>query len=158
MTPDELCADAPILAYAAGEVLLREGQSTGKLFILVEGAVEVVKDNFQINVVADRGAMFGEMSALLDTPHTATVRTLTECKLRLIEGGAAFLREHQELAFFLAQLLAQRLQGVNAYLVDVKRQFADQQNHLGIVDEVLESLLQEQRRSFTPGSDREPEY
>lgn len=158
MTPDELCAHVPVANYAAGDVLLREGESSGRLFILVEGAVEIVKSGFQINVVSDRGAVFSEMSALLDAPHMASVRALTACRLKRIEGGAAFLQTNKELAFFIAQLLAQRLNGVSSYLVDLKQQFADQENHLGMVDEILETLVQEQRRTFTPGSEREPDY
>ena len=152
----DLCQDLPVAAYAGGDVLLREGESTGRLYILVEGTVEVLKGDYQINTVAERGAIFGDMSALLGLPHMATVRALGPCSVHVIEGGEAFLASHQEVAFHLAKMLAQRLHGVSSYLVDLKRQFEDHDGHLGMVDEILETLVHEQRSDFTPGSDRDP--
>ena len=154
----DLCEGLPIAALDAGAVLLDEGSSTGRLYVLVEGTVEVVKGGFQINIVNDRGAIFGDMSALLDAPHMATVRAVTPCTAHVIEGGEAFLQTHKEIAFQLAKLLAHRLHGVTGYLVDLKRQFEDHDDHLGIVDEILETLVHDQTAEFTPGSDREPEY
>lgn len=156
-TIEDFCGHLPVRAYPAGEVLLPENQSTGRLFVLVDGEVEVRKADFLINVVSERGAVFGEMSALLGAPHMATVRTTRPSTMYAIEDGAHFLQSNKEAAFFVAGLLAQRLHGVTAYLVDLKRQFEDQTSHLGIVDEILESLLHEQRSEFTPGSDREPD-
>jgi hypothetical protein len=98
------------------------------------------------------------MSALLGIPHMATVRAKTAGRAYVIEGGPAYLQANKEISFLLAQLLAQRLHGVTGYLVDIKRQFEDHAGHLGIVDEILETLLHDQRRKFTPGSDREPDY
>ena len=43
------------------------------------------------------------------------------------------------------------------YLVDVKRQFESHANHLGLVDEVLETLVHQQRAQFNPGSNRDPD-
>jgi CRP-like cAMP-binding protein len=154
----DLCEGLPVIDFEPGAVLLPEGGSTGMLYVLLEGTVEVMKGDFQINIVADRGAIFGDMSALLGIPHMATVRAKTAGSAYLIEGGAAFLQANKEIAFLLAQLLAQRLHGVTGYLVDIKRQFEDHAGHLGIVDEILESLLHSQRRTFTAGSDREPDY
>ncbi|MGE0739955.1 MAG: Crp/Fnr family transcriptional regulator [Hyphomonadaceae bacterium] len=154
----DLCRDLPVAAFEPGAVLLEEGQSTGRLFVLLDGAVEVVKGDFQINLVADRGAIFGDMSALLGIPHMATVRAVTPCTAHVIEGGEAFLQTHKEIAFQLAKLLAHRLHGVTGYLVDLKRQFEDHDDHLGMVDEILETLVHDQTAEFTPGSDREPEY
>jgi rubrerythrin len=45
---------------------------------------------------------------------------------------------------------------VTTYLADIKRQFEDERGHLGMVDEILESLLNQQRQTFSPGSDRDP--
>lgn len=157
-TIEDFCDDLPLRAFAAGEVLMREENSTGRLFVLVDGEVEILKGDFLINVVSERGAVFGEMSALLGAPHMATVRTTRPSMMYTIEDGANFLQSHKEAAFFVAQLLAQRLQGVTSYLVDLKKQFADQESHLGIVDEILESLVHEQKSEFMPGSDRETDY
>ena len=85
----------------------------------------------------------------------ASVRAVTRCTAHVTEGGGAFLQANKEIAYLLAQMLAQRLHGVTSYLVDLKRQFEDEDNHLGMVDEVLESLLHQQDGGFTPGSDRE---
>ena len=151
----DLCHDLPVATFEPGDVLLAEGARTGRLYVLLDGAVEVVKGDFQINLVSDRGAIFGDMSALLHAPHMATVRAVTPGSAYFAEGGEAFLKSHPEISFLLAQVLAQRLNGVTTYLMDIKRQFEDQANHLGMVDEILESLLHEQRREFTPGSDRD---
>lgn len=152
----DLCQDLPLATFDGGEALLREGESTGRLYVLAEGAVEVVKSDYQINTVAERGAIFGDMSALLGIPHMATVRALEPCSVHVIEGGEAFLASHQEVALHLAKMLAQRLHGVTSYLVDLKRQFEGETGHLGMVDEILETLVHEQRSDFTPGSDRDP--
>ena len=155
-TVADLCQDLPLATFQPGDVLMAEGERSGRLYVLVDGAVEIVKGDFQINVVSDRGAILGDMSVLLDMPHMATVRALTPCTFHMSAQGEAFLKSHKEVAYLLAQMLAQRLHGVTTYLVDIKRQYEDQAGHLGMVDEVLESLVHQQRNTFTPGSDRDP--
>lgn len=150
------CQDLPVIRFEPGEILLAEGETSGRLFVLVEGAVEILKGDFQINIVGDRGAILGEMSVLLGMPHMATVRAMTPCAVLVSENASDFLNARPEITYLVAQLLAQRLHGVTTYLVDLKRQFQDEGNHLGVVDEILESLVHEQRQAFTPGSDRDP--
>jgi len=153
----DLCANLPETAFDPGTVLLTEGAQTGLLYILVAGSVEILKGDFQVDVVAEPGAIFGEISALLGIPHMATVRSLTPARAYRIGDAASFLDAHPELALEIARLLAQRLNGVTSYLVDLKRQFDDEASHLGMVDEVLETLVHQQRQSFVPGSDRDPD-
>ena len=74
--------------------------------------------------------------------------------MRAPEDAAIFLRQHPEIAFYLARLLAQRLNAATTYLVDVKRQYEGHGDHLGMVGEVLEALTVQQAREFTPGPDR----
>jgi hypothetical protein len=88
----------------------------------------------------------------------ASVRAVKPTQAYVSECGADFLRAHPEAAHLIAQMLAQRLNGVTSYLVDLKRQFENHKSHLGMVDEILETLLHEQRSDFTPGSDRDPGY
>ena len=55
----------PIATYEAGETVLSAGSRTGRLLILKTGKVSVVKENVEIAKVAEPGAVFGELSALL---------------------------------------------------------------------------------------------
>lgn len=142
------CGTAPTEEYAAGAVLLDEGQWSGKLFVLVDGEVEVMRNGTTVAVISDPGAMFGEMSALLALPHTATVRARSAVTVRAPEDAGRFLREHPELAFHLARLLAQRLNAATTYLVDVKRQYDGRSDHLAMVGEVLEVLTVQQGSGF----------
>ena len=57
-----------------GGILIHEGGKTGHLFVLIRGRLEVVKGDAVVAVLTEPGAMLGEMSVLLDQPHTATVR------------------------------------------------------------------------------------
>jgi len=154
----ELCNSVPVRVFEPGTALLAEGQKSGLLYILLDGEVEIVKGDFQLNIVSDPGAIFGEMSVLLDLPHMATVRALSVCRAHEVRDGNEFLRAHPEIAHHLAQVLARRLHGVSTYLVDLKQQFASHENHLGMVDEVLESLVNQQHQRFVPGSDRDPGF
>ena len=105
----------------AGTTLLKEGSKSRTLCILVEGEVEILKDEFQVNTVSEPGAVFGEMSILLESPHTATVRTRTPCRVHVIEDGDSFLRANKDLAYDLLKVVAGRLQGVTNYLTDLNR-------------------------------------
>ena len=154
----ELCKSVPVRTFAPGASLLAEGKKSGLLYVLIDGEVEIVKGDFQINVVSDAGAVFGEISVLLDLPHMATVRALSKCRAHEVRNGDEFLKAHPEIAHHLAQLLARRLHGVSTYLVDLKQQFASHENDLGLAVAVLESLVNQQHQRFVPGSDRDPGF
>jgi CRP/FNR family transcriptional regulator, cyclic AMP receptor protein len=151
------CHGLPEVSFAPGEVLLAEGDRTGVLFILSAGEVEVLRGDIQVNVVTEPGAILGDLSVLLDIPHMATARAVTGARAYLVERASEFLRANTDITYQLALLLARRLYNVTSYLADVKRQYADQQDHFAMVDEVLESLLHQQVEECTPGSDRDPD-
>jgi hypothetical protein len=46
---------------------------------------------------------------------------------------------------------------MTSYLADLKAQFHDRSDHLGMVDEVLASLMHHQDDEVIPGSDRYPD-
>jgi CRP/FNR family transcriptional regulator, cyclic AMP receptor protein len=151
-----LCHALPVSTFEPGADLLCEDKTSGLLYVLIDGEVEILKGDFQINTVFDPGAIFGEISVLLDIPNSATVRAVTRCSTHEIQAGDAFLQSHKEIAYQLSKLLAQRLNRLTTYLVDLKAQFQHHDNHLSMVDEVLETLIHDQRQSFNPGSDRDP--
>jgi CRP/FNR family cyclic AMP-dependent transcriptional regulator len=140
----------------AGTVLLHQGTRSGKLYILVEGMVEVRREDTLVAAIDEPGAMFGEMSALLDVAHTANVIAATPVTVYQFTDAARFLQSDPQISLTVARKLAQRLNTVTTYLVDLKRQYASHSNHLGMVSEVLASLVYQQAEEFTPGSDRDP--
>ena len=72
-------AALPLATFRPNETVLSAGSKTGRLLILKEGAVVIVEDGIEIAKVTEPGAVFGEVSALLDTPHTADVRAIDAC-------------------------------------------------------------------------------
>jgi CRP-like cAMP-binding protein len=137
--------DYPARTFAAGEHVLIQGESTGLLYVLVSGAVEVIKDQVAVATATEAGAMFGDLSALLSVPHTASVRALRESTFHVVSNPREFLDRNPAACLHLCELLARRLDAVNKYLVDVKRQFAGD-DHLGMVDDVLDTLMHRQPR------------
>jgi CRP-like cAMP-binding protein len=152
----EACPQTPPRRIPAGTVLLNQGERTGRLYVLVSGRIEILRGDSQVAILAEPGAAVGEMSLLLDLPHTATARALGDIEVHVFEDGQAFFREHPAASYIVAVLLAQRLNAATTYLVDLKRQFAGTDNHLEMVGDVLESLIYQQRRKVRPGSDRLP--
>jgi len=147
----------PERTVAAGEVIIAEGTRAGMLFVLAEGRVDVVKGDYLVSTVSDPGAVFGEISLLLDTPHTATVRTTVPSRFYVVADPLAFLRSAPDVALGVARLLAQRLHATTTYLVDLKQQFEHHTDHFGMVDEVLDALSHSQSHEHEPGSDRDPD-
>lgn len=47
----ESCGDMDSVSFAAGDVLIAEGDKTGLLYILVSGGVEVIKGESPITVI-----------------------------------------------------------------------------------------------------------
>lgn len=152
----DICAGLPRQEFAPGAILLAEGETSGKLYILAEGRVEVLRGETQVAVVGEAGSVFGEMSVLLNRPHTATVRATSPVGVFVFDDAESFLKSNPEIAFQLGKLLAERLNAATTYLVDLKRQFEGQTNHFSMVGEVLETLMsQQQRDDVKLGPERE---
>jgi CRP-like cAMP-binding protein len=151
----DICAGAARTEFPTETVLLSEGETSGQLYILAEGSVEVLRGDTHVAVVSEPGAVFGEMSVLLDRPHTATVRATSPIGVFVFEDAESFLKAHPEIAFFLSRLLAERLNAATTYLVDLKQQFEGHANHFGMVGEVLETLIHQQSEDFRLGPEDE---
>ena len=149
------CAGVPCKRFAPGTVLLSEGETSGRLYVLAEGSVEVLRGDTQVAVIGEAGSVFGEMSAMLSRPHTATVRAASPVGVFVFDNAESFLKSNPEIAFFVGRLLAERLNAATTYLVDLKRQFEGQGNHFGMVGEVLETLIHQQSEEFTSGPEAE---
>ena len=138
--------DRELRRFNAGEVIIAQGTKTERLFFLVEGAVEILKDEVVVARASEPGAVFGDLAALLGGDHTATVRALEPSAFRVVEAPREFLHSSPQVCLYLCELLARRLDALNHYLLDVRQQFAGH-DHLGMVDAVLDTLMHRQPRA-----------
>ena len=140
---------------SAGAFVLHEGHTTGYLYVLIEGRLEVIKGDTVVATITEPGAILGEMSVLLHQPHSATVRAASVATIYEFSDAASFLRAQPAVALLIARLLAHRLHVATTYLADIKRQYADHGNHLAMVGDVLESMINLPPMEVSPGSDRQ---
>jgi CRP/FNR family cyclic AMP-dependent transcriptional regulator len=140
----------PTLSVATGETLIEQNTRTGKLFVLIEGKVEVLKNGEVVAWISQPGDIIGDISALLDTPHSTTVRAMRDCRFYVFDDARGFLEQNPAVALHLCELLAQRLVSVTAYLAEIKHQFAGH-DHIGMIDDILEKLLHRTPRKRVPG-------
>ena len=97
-----LARRASVRSYGEGAVIIRQGDTSMTVYVVLSGAVRIVVEGLGgARVVADHGpgVAFGEMGALDDAPRSATVVALapTECALlarwdleRVVRSNPAF--------------------------------------------------------------------
>lgn len=105
---------------AGAELITQGGHAGGSLMVLKEGEVEVQRDGKYVSTIKQPGAIFGEMSVLLERPHSATVRALTNVQLYVINDALKVLEAHPSWLLQIARLLAQRVNATTAQLVALK--------------------------------------
>jgi CRP/FNR family transcriptional regulator, cyclic AMP receptor protein len=153
----ELTPDHPEVVVRDGELLIEEGTTPDRIYVLVSGQLVIEHDGVPFARVDTPGSVFGEMSAVLGRPATATVRAAGDATVRLVDEPLGFLTDQPGAALAVLRTTASRLDGMTQYLVDVKRQFADAGDHLGMVDAILDQLVHHQGPKPRTGSARDPE-
>jgi CRP/FNR family transcriptional regulator, cyclic AMP receptor protein len=135
-------ASLPIVTYQPGETVIVDGSKTGRLLFLKKGNVAIVKDDTEIAKVAEPGAVFGELSVLLDQPHTADVRALETSQFH-VANATALLAQNPIAALYVATVLARRLDGANDALIQLKNQLQTGEAHSVIAKTIsrMEGLL-----------------
>jgi CRP/FNR family cyclic AMP-dependent transcriptional regulator len=152
----ELFADLPTEEVPAGDILIAEGSRSQRLCVLVSGTVVMERGGTTFARIDFPGALFGEMSWILDKPATATARASTDVVVHVVSDPSALFRERPEAALSVLQMTAARLDGLTQYLVDLKHEYTDSHGEMGLIDQILDSLVHHQaprpRRTPTPDS------
>src|SRR6516225_3897120 len=135
-------ASLPLVTYQPGETVIVDGSKTDRLLILKKGNVAIVKEDTEIAKVAEPGAVFGELSVLLDQPHTADVHALEASQFHVADA-AAMLRVDPIALLYVATVLAQRLDSANRGLLELKRQVqaGEPRSVIGRTVEKIEEVL-----------------
>lgn len=148
-------AGLPEISLAPGDIVVREGEAGDGLWILVSGRLQISKAGMVVTSISRPGAAVGEISLLLNSPCTATVVASDASIVRHASDGRALLASDPAIIRLIAAGLAERLDFVTTYLVDLKHQYGDSPG-LAMVAEVLDQLAHRQGPPARPGSTREP--
>jgi potassium-dependent mechanosensitive channel len=101
--------------FPAGQVVCKENDPGDSFYIILSGSVEVLSQKAdQYIATLHEGEFFGEISLLLGTPRTATVRTSEDAILFVVERHdlQKLLEEQPNLADQIAQKLSERQQAL----------------------------------------------
>ena len=110
-TSQNSIAALPLVTYQAGETVIADGSRTARVLILKKGAVAIIKEDTEIAKVTEPGAVFGELSVLLDQPCKMEVRALETSQFHIAD--AAVLLRQNPIAVHIAMVLARQLDNAN---------------------------------------------
>jgi CRP-like cAMP-binding protein len=86
--PEEITGQLQTMQVDAGEVLVRQGGPADKFFIVVDGELEIVRDDDgqerSVGSVGP-GQLFGEISIMRDAPRAATLKAVNSTTLLAME-------------------------------------------------------------------------
>jgi LmbE family N-acetylglucosaminyl deacetylase len=117
LTEDQLYPLARLMSerwIEDGEYLCRQGDRGGELYVVIDGEVEVVKEeegSSTVVYVTREGEATGDLAVLTDQPRSASLRARGSVKVLVIKGQhfQTLLREHQDLALRVTRTIADRL-------------------------------------------------
>ena len=97
-----------------GEVLFLEGEQGDRMYVLLEGRMDVVVGQTLVETVCD-GDIVGEMAVIDDAPRSASVITTTACRLVGInrERFHALVQKNPNFSTHVMKVLADRLRRMN---------------------------------------------
>ena len=130
-------AALPLQSYKAGATVFEEGTKTGRLLILHRGAVRIMKGDTEFARVNETGAVFGELSALLDAPHSADVIALEPSEFHVAD--AETLLQDPVALLYVTVVLARRINAANQGLLELRRQL-EAGAPKSLIDQTLDGL------------------
>ena len=142
-----LVAGQPQRRLATGEVLIRAGEAGGELYVLEAGRLVVERDGVDIAIIAEPGALIGEMSVLLGVDHSATVRAEAETTVRVVEAAIPFLERTPLMALHVATLACERLDRTSALLVELRKESEGKAEEQGLLSRIFNALTAPEVRS-----------
>jgi HEAT repeat protein len=110
--------------YLPGEVIVREGDPGGELYLLLEGSVRIWKDHGTPQATAlntiQAGSYVGEMAILDDEPRSASVVAIESVRLLRLDGRSLKELVHQmpEIAFEIFRVLTARVRAAEKRLAE----------------------------------------
>lgn len=113
-----------VMRFGPGSVLVREGDISGRVDLLVAGrvkaSVSTIDGHEVVLAVRGPGDLIGELSALDGLPHSASTRALEPVEVLSVaaEDFRTFLHEHPAHALGVLAMLASRLRDADRKRVE----------------------------------------
>lgn len=115
-------AGLPEKVYEKGTLLLVEGERSGKVMVLKQGTLSVQSGGIELVKISEPKTIFGEISVLLESEHSATVLAETKVTVYVIENLLEFVKANPLAAMYVAQVLANRLVNMNQHIIAVRNE------------------------------------
>lgn len=116
MNPAELFRqESNTLQLAPGDFLFREGEKGDKMYVLLEGEVDIFIGDFVFET-AGPGSLLGEMALIDDSPRTANAVAKSPSRLAQIDRRRFhfLVQQTPHFATHVMKTLADRLRHMNA--------------------------------------------
>jgi CRP-like cAMP-binding protein len=136
-----LTYSSPTRNLKKGEVLVTQGERGGDLYVLETGRLTVERDGVTIATVDQPNSTVGEMSVLLGTHNSATVRADKDSTVRVVKDAIRILEKQPALALSLATLVSQRLDATSALVVELTREHAGKSTEQGLLKRIFSALV-----------------
>ena len=142
---------AEVRAYAAGDLVIKEGDRGDELFTVLSGRVKVSRGEAVLTTFGS-GEHFGEMALIRSVPRSATIHAEGPCELIAIRRGDFFeiLRKEHELAVKLLWqflgVLADRLDQTSKDLRVARAELTAED----VTAEIFPDLVEEEEETTDP--------
>jgi len=118
MNPADLFSkDTDTVNLATGETLFREGDVGDKMYVLLEGTMDVTIAG-RVVETAESGALLGEIALIESSPRSATITAASPCRLAQVDQRR-FHFMVQQTPFFathVMHVLAGRLRSMDKWV------------------------------------------
>ena len=116
-----VCDHAQTVELGAGEILVREGDVSCGVFILVAGQMSITRRSEGSDIPVgqhEAPSFFGEITALTDEPVPVTMRAATDCRIYKIEADdfLKLLHECRDFERTVFRIVQRRARGLESFI------------------------------------------
>ncbi len=107
--------------FPAGEVIFQQGEVPDRMYVILEGEVEIFIDGKLLETTG-AGGIVGEMALISASPRSATAIAKTECKLVSVdEKRFTFLvQQTPYFAISVMKIMVERIRKLDALVLSAK--------------------------------------